>query len=138
MIVGEILVTIPENVLNLLKDPQAVKLLSTVCPGNKPHSIVAGTIAPLGDSQMMIGEVLMKKSAANLAKNPNAAFNVVKGMESYEIHCTFKEQVKSGPVYDEVKAMCEKIHLPLSSLYVFDVDSVYNESANHENGKKLA
>ena len=132
------MVTIPENVIALLKDPAATKVLSTVCPGNRPHTIVAGTIAPLGDSQMMIGEVLMKKSAANLAKNPNAAFTVVKGMEAYEIHCTFKEQVKNGPVFDAVKAMCDKLKLPLFSLYVFDVLSVYNESANHENGKKIA
>lgn len=132
------MVTIPENVIALLKDPEAKKVMSTVCPGNRPHTITAGTIAPLGDSQMMIGEVLMKKTAANLSKNPNACFNVMKGMESYEIHCTLKEQVKEGPVYEQVKAMCEKIHLPLHSLFVFDVDSVYNESANHENGKKLA
>ena len=132
------MVAIPENVLALLKDPEAKKVISTVCPGNRPHTITAGTISPLGDSQMMVGEVLMKKTAANLGSNPNASFNVMKGMESYEIHCVCKEQVKSGPVYDGMKAVCDKLKLPLASVFIFDVISVYNESANPDCGKKIA
>lgn len=132
------MVAIPENVLTLLKDPEAKKVISTVCPGNRPHTITAGTIAALGDSQMMVGEILMKKTVSNLSKNPNASFNVIKGMESYEIHCTYKEKVSSGPVYEQVKAVCAKMNLPLSSLLVFDVVSVYNQSANHDCGKKIA
>ena len=129
---------IPANVLELMKDREAVKAISTVCAGNRPHTIVAGTIAPLGESQVMIGEVLMKKTAANLAKNPNASFSIIKGLQAYEIHCTLKEQVKAGPVFDAVKAECDKMHLPLNSLYAFDVVSVYDQSAGPTCGKKLA
>ena len=132
------MVAIPENVLALLKDPEAKKVISTVCPGNRPHTITAGTIGAVGDSQMMVGEILMKRTAQNLAKNPNASFNVIKGTESYEIHCVCKEQLKSGPLFDGVKAACDKMNLPLSSVFVFDVISVYNQSASPACGTKIA
>jgi hypothetical protein len=132
------MVAIPENVMALLKDPEAKKTISTVCPGNRPHTVTAGTIGAVGDSQMMVGEILMKRTAQNLAKNPNASFAVFKGTEAYEIHCVCKEQVKSGPLYDGVKAVCDKMNLPLSSVFVFDVISVYNQSASMEAGKKIA
>ncbi|MCQ2078735.1 MAG: hypothetical protein MJZ38_01570 [archaeon] len=132
------MVAIPENVMAAIKDQASVKSLTTICAGNRPHSIVAGTIMALGPETMVIGEVLMKRTSNNLKQNPKAAFLITKGMESYEIQVTAKDRLTSGAIVDQMNAILEPMHMHAGAVWTFDVVSVYDESAGPNAGKKLA
>lgn len=132
------MVAIPEKVMDLLADKASVKSLITICAGNRPHAIVAGTIMPLGSETMVIGEVLMKRSSNNLKQNPKAAFLVTKGTESYEIQVTAKDRMTSGAIVDKMNAVLEPMHMHAGAVWTFDVVSVYDESAGPNAGQKLA
>lgn len=129
---------IPENVRKLIADPAAVKVLVTSSAEGRPHAIVAGTILSPTPDTMAVGVVLMHRAAKNLAANPKAAFLITKGMESYEINVRFEGDLTSGPLYDGVKAECDKLKLPLSAVKTFKVCCVCNESAGPDAGKKIA
>ena len=129
---------IPEKVLNLLQDPEAVKVLVTCSAGGRPQAIVDGTIISPTPESLAVGEILMKKSAKNLKANKKCSFVVVKGTESYEINCRYVEDQKSGPLFDAMKAKCDAMKLPLSAVKVFTVCCVCDESAGPNAGKKIA
>ena len=129
---------IPQNVLNLLQDPAAVKLLVSCSAGGRPHAIVAGTIISPAPDKMAVGEVLMKKSVKNLKANKKCSFVVVKGTEAYEINCRFVEDQTSGPLFDGMKAKCDAMNLPLSAVKVFTVCCVCDQGASPNAGKKIA
>ncbi len=132
------MVAIPENVLEVMKDPACVKSLTTICAGNRPHSIVAGTIMAPAPDMMVIGEVLMKRTAANLKANPKAAFLVTRGKDSFEIQVVVKDRIASGAIVDQMNAMLSKAGLHAGAVWTFDVVSVWDESAGPNAGKKIA
>ncbi len=132
------MVAIPENVLEVMKDPACVKSLTTICAGNRPHSIVAGTIMAPAPDMMVIGEVLMKRTASNLKQNPKAAFLVTCGKQSYEIQVVVKDRIASGAIVDQMNAMLSKAGLHANAVWTFDVVSVWDESAGPNAGKKIA
>ncbi|MBR4226568.1 MAG: pyridoxamine 5'-phosphate oxidase family protein [Candidatus Methanomethylophilaceae archaeon] len=133
------MVAIPANVKALFSDKEACKVIATACSNGKPHVIPAGTIGVADDSTMMICQIFLDVTAKNLEKNPKAAFGVVKGMESYTVNTELKAKVTEGPLFDQMsKAIQEALHLPVKSVMLFDVKSVYNQSASMEAGKKIA
>ena len=132
------MVAIPEKVLNLLGDKDAVKILVTAGKGGRPHAIVCGTIISPAPDMMAVGEVLMHRASKNLDNNAKSSFLVVKGMESYEINCCFKERQTAGPLYDAMKAQCDAMKLPLAAVRVFQVCCVCDEGAGPNAGKKIA
>ncbi len=133
------MVAIPANVKALFGDKDACKIISTACSNGKPHAITAGTIGVADDNTMMVCQIFMNVTVQNLDKNPKAAFTVVKGMESYVVNTELKAKVTEGPLFDQMyKAVQDMIHLPIKSVLLFDVKSVYNESASPEAGKKIA
>lgn len=94
-------------------------------------------MAPAPD-MMIIGEVLMKRTANNLKQNPKAAFLVTKGNQSYEIQVTVKDRISSGAIVDQMNAILEGMHLHANAVWTFDVVAVYDESAGPTAGTKLA
>jgi len=130
--------TIPKNVMDLLAAPDAVKVVATASAEGKPHVIVAGTIGALDEKTMMVGKVLTKTSSDNIKATKKAAFLVTKGMESYSINARLKDTQSSGPVLDAINKKLEAMHLVVSELYLFDVCSVYNQSAGPDAGEKVA
>ncbi len=132
------MVSIPANVLEIMKDPACVKSLTTICAGNRPHSIVAGTIMAPSPDMMVIGEVLMRRTSANLKQNPKAAFLVTRGKDSFEIQVVAKERIESGAIVDQMNAMLSGAGLHANAVWTFDVVSVWDESAGPKAGTKLA
>ena len=132
------MVAIPANILEVMKAPACVKSLTTVCAGNRPHTIVAGTIMAPSPDMMVIGEVLMKRTSANLKQNPKAAFLITRGKESYEIQVTVKDRITSGAIVDQMNAILSGAGLHANAVWTFDVVSVWDESAGPNAGKKIA
>lgn len=124
--------------MEIIKDPAAVKSLTTICAGNRPHCIVAGTIMAPTDDMMIIGEILMKRSANNLKQNPKAAFLVTKGPVSYEIQVTVKDRIASGAILDQMNAILKDKGLQANAVWTFDIVSVFDQSPGPNAGKKIA
>ncbi len=129
--------SIPENVLNLLNDSQATKVFTSVNSEGKPHSIVVGSsMAPTGDV-VCCGEVMMKKTAANLAATKTAAVLVVKGLESYLLEVDVMDRQTEGQLFDTVKADLAKVGLPTHAVWTFKPTAIYNQSANEQSGTQI-
>lgn len=129
--------SIPQNVLNLLNDQEATKILTSVGNDGKPHSIVVGSgMSPNGEI-VCCGEVMMKKTSANLANNKSVAVLVVKGMESYLVEAEVIEKQTEGEMFESVKAELAKIGLPMSGLWLFKPTAIFNQGANAESGSQI-
>lgn len=132
------MVAIPEIVLEKMKAETTVKAIVTSDENGQPHAIVCGTIMAPAADKIVVGEVLMKKTAANLKANPKAAIMVAAGMEAYEIQVANPVRIDSGEALDGMNKALEAIHLHANALWMFDVVAVTNESASPEAGKQIA
>lgn len=129
---------IPNNVLDLLKEPTTTKILVTSSKDAKPHAIVAGSIiSPAADS-MVVAEVLMKVSAKNLSENPKATFLIASGKSSFGIECTAKARLDSGPELETMNKQLATMGLKAAAVWVFKVEAVFDQGASPRAGTKLA
>lgn len=130
--------SIPANVIEKMNAQGTVKVLTTADKSGQPHAIVCGTIMSPAPDKMVVGEVLMHKSAANLAENPKAAFMIAAGMEAWEIDVKNPVRIAEGPQLEEMNKQLEAIHLHANAMWVFDVEAVYDQGANPNAGKQIA
>jgi len=129
---------IPSEVLELLKAQTTTKVLVTASKDAKPHAIVAGSIGSPAADTMIVGEVLMKVSSKNLSENPKAAFLISAGKDAYEIECTAKARLESGPEIEAMNKGLAAIGLKAAAVWVFKVDAVFYQGASPKAGTKLA
>ncbi len=132
------MVDIPSNVLEKMAAQTTVKVLVTADKAGQPHAIVCGSIVSPQPDKMMVGEILMHKSAANLAENPKAAFMISAGMESWEIDVTNAIRLADGPVLDAMNQNLAAINLHANAVWMFDVAAVYDQGATPNAGNKIA
>ncbi len=133
------MVAIPKEVLDLMK-PDSVKVLATVDASGQPHAIACGSImpCPIDAGKVIVGEILMKKAAANLAATKKATMTITAGMSSYELVLKNPVRIASGPVLDQMNAGLAAIKLHANAVWAFDVDAVYNQGASPAAGTKIA
>jgi predicted pyridoxine 5'-phosphate oxidase superfamily flavin-nucleotide-binding protein len=131
------MVNIPNNVLELIRARTTTKILVTASKDAKPHAIVAGSIAAPTADTMVVGEVLMKVSSKNLSENPKAAFLISAGKDSFEIECTAAARLESGPEVDAMNKELAALGLKAAAVWVFRVDSVFEQGASPKAGTKL-
>lgn len=130
--------SIPSNVIEKMNAEGTVKVLVTADKAGQPHAIVCGTIMSPAPDKMVVGEVLMKKSKANLQENPKAAFMISAGMEAWEIDVKNPVRIDGGADLDKMNEALAPIHLHVNALWIFDVDAVYDQGANPKAGTKIA
>ena len=126
-----------ENVSNLFKDQESVKVISTVSKDGEIHSIVAGSIMVLDDNTMAVAEVFMNTTSANLAVNDKLSLLACKGMESYLVNATVQKRHVDGPLFDNFSQQFAKMNMKIKGVWTFDVDKIYDESAGPNGGKQL-
>lgn len=129
---------IPANVLEKMAEQTTTKVLVTASESGRPHAIVCGSIIAPAADKIVVGEVLMKRAAANLKANAKAAVLVCAGMESYEIALSNPQRIAEGPMLDQMNENLAKVKLKANALWMFDVCAVYNEGANPAAGTKIA
>lgn len=129
---------IPKEVLDLMASEGSTKILVTSDKSGRPHAIVAGTIMSPSPDKMVIGEVLMKKSAKNMQENNKVAFLISAGLKAYEIEARVKVRLDSGPELDGMNEVLANMHLHANAMWVFDVCGVYDQGASPAAGTKLA
>ena len=128
---------IPEKVLNLLNDPSASKVLTTISVEGIPHSIVVGSIMAPNDETICAAEVLMKRTAENLKTNKNIAVLTVKGKESYLVNAMVTERQTEGDLFNKVSDQMKKAGMPMSALWIFNPTAVYDQSAGPTAGTQI-
>ena len=138
IIQGEKMVAIPKDVVDIMTAQGAVKTLVTVSAAGQPHAIVAGSIFPTPDGKVIVGEVLMKRSKANLEANGKAAMLITAGPKSFELVLANPARLDSGPVFDNMKAKLAEMKLPCFGVWAFDVCEVWDEGAGPNAGTKIA
>jgi len=129
---------IPNNVLDALKAQSTTKILVTASKDATPHAIVAGSIVSPAADTMIVGEILMKVSANNLKGNPKAAFLISAGKDAFEIECTAKARLDSGPELETMNKQLAAMGLKAAAVWVFRVDAVFDQGATPNAGTKLA
>ena len=127
----------PENVMKLLNDKEASKVLTTVDSNGIPHSIVVGSMMAPAEDMLCAAEVLMKKTAENLKTNKNIAILAVKGMESYSVNGTVIQRQVSGDLFETVAEELKKVGLPTQAVWTFKPTAIFNQSAGPDAGKKI-
>lgn len=132
------MVSIPKKVMDFIADKGTTKMVVSSDGSNQPHAIVAGSIMAVDDRTMAVGEILMKRTKANLSVNKKASFLVVKGTEAYSIDVTVLERQTSGPGLEEMNKALKQMKLQASALWVFQVTAVYDASASPSAGTRLA
>lgn len=127
----------PENVMNLLNDKEASKVLTTVDLNGIPHSIVVGSIMAPTEDMLCAAEVLMKKTAKNLETNKNIAVLTVKGTESYLVNATVVKRQISGDLFDTVAEELKKVGLPTQAVWTFEPTAIFDQSAGPNAGTQI-
>lgn len=132
------MVNIPKEVLDVMADPATAKLLITANKKGVPHAIVAGSIGSPTPDKMIVGEVMMKKSSANLKENAVAEFVVVNGPKAYSIQVKAIARMEAGPEVDMMNQRLATMKLKAAAVWAFEVLSVHDQSAAPTAGTKLA
>jgi len=132
------MVNIPDNVIAAFNDPKAVKVLTSVSASGKPHSIVCGSIRVAAPNMLIVAEILMKSTSANLKKNDKAAILVLVDKTSYLVDVKVKERVTEGPMFEGMNKALAAMKLKASAVWVFSPVKVTDQSAGPSAGKKIA
>lgn len=130
--------TIPAAVMDLLKRPDTTKILVTACSCGQPHAIVCGSIIPIDENTVGVGQVLMQKTVSNMKDNPKISIEVIDGKSAYELRGEVLGAQTEGPGLDNLNAVLGKMGLKASALWTFSIKEVYDESAGPNAGKKIA
>jgi predicted pyridoxine 5'-phosphate oxidase superfamily flavin-nucleotide-binding protein len=133
----EVNMKIPEKVLNLLNDKDALKVLTTISADGIPHSIAVGSVMAPDAETICAAEIFMKATAENLKANKNIAVLVVKGAESYLVNATVAERKTEGDLFHKVSEQMKKANLPMQALWVFQPTAIYDQSAGPTAGTQI-
>jgi uncharacterized protein len=129
--------TMPSEVINLLNDQEATKVLTSVSSEGIPHSIVVGSTMAPEPNLICAAEILMQTTSANLKENANITVLAVKGKESYQVVATVKAHQQEGPLFEKVKAELEKMGMPCRGVWLFEPVEAFDQSAGPNAGKKI-
>ena len=136
------MVALPQNVMALLNDRAASKILGTRTAKNDVHIINVGGAGAVDPETIFIGEIFMKASSENLTlakkEKTRASLLVSRGPESYEVRCSVKDHVTSGPMFDQMKTTFAQMKFDLKGLWLLKPEEIWNESPTWDAGRKIA
>jgi hypothetical protein len=135
------MVEIPKEVLELLNNDNATKVLATKTPEGDVHAIVVGSVSAPNPRTIVFGTLVMKKTSKNLRmmmkKNELAAVLVARQTVSYEIRCKIKKQSKKGKELDRMNELLEPMGLRMTSVWYLEPVEVWDQSASYQAGTKV-
>lgn len=131
------MVEMPEPVIRMIKHPDTKKVMATVSPDGEPHMIVCGSLMVTEPDTIIVGEVFMYRTVENLRNNPNVEFMVWQGRDAYSIKAVAKSRLDTGPVFDKMSQMLEKMNMTAVAVWVFEATEVWDESVSKNAGTKV-
>jgi len=135
------MVALPKDVMELLNDRSASKILGTRASNGDVHLINVGGSGAIDPETIFVGEIFMKASGENLKlaqkEGTRASLLVSKGMQSYEVRCRVKDHVTSGPMFDQMKQQFAQMKFDLKGVWLLTPDCVWNESPTWDGGRRM-
>lgn len=113
-------------------------VLATADQNGIPNAVPVNFVEILNDTQIMLVDILMKKTTANLEVNPNAAVTVWHEHDGYQIKGKARIET-SGANFEKGVAQVkkEKPFLNPKGVVIVDIDEIYVTTPGPDNGKKL-
>ena len=131
------MVTVPEPIIKMIKQPDTHKVLTTVSPDGKPHAIVCASLWMKGDDTVVVGEVYMHRTSEYLKNNPNVEFLVWLGKNAYSIKAVAQERQTEGEIFDKMSAYLERFNFDTVAVWLFKVTEIWDESASRTAGEQV-
>jgi len=136
------MVNLPENVMKVINDRKASKVLATKSLDGVVHAIHLGSIVAPSPNMIAFGAIFMNRTVKNLEemkkKNDLASVLVISGMESYQIKGRIKSYETSGPIFERMNEEIKKLGLTVKGVWILEPVEIWNQSASYEAGKKIA
>ena len=130
-----------KEVMDMLKDPAASKVLATCDKAGTLNVVPKGTLTALDEETIAFGDIMGGKTNENLKATGKAAVAVFKMQlppAGYQVKGTFQGFQNSGPLFENfAKKVKEQIKLDIKAVGVIKVDEVYS-AAPPNPGAKLA
>lgn len=124
-------------IMDMLKRPETTKILSTVTPDGKPHSIVCGSLLVSNPSTVIVGQVYMYKTVENLEVNKNVEFLVCHGAQAYSIQAVLKDVYETGPEMERMEVLLSKMNMKPVAVWEFSVVSAHDEGITEKSGSRI-
>ncbi|NTW84273.1 MAG: pyridoxamine 5'-phosphate oxidase family protein [Chlorobiaceae bacterium] len=127
---------LPEELIELINDPAAVKLVGTVDAEGTPHLVVKGTLTTLDGEHIVFAEGYEgTKSNKNLVRSiwfdGKVSINVTKGISSYQIKGRPYKYLITGSVFRTLLDRAREKRGPeadIAGVWVIVPEEVRNES----------
>jgi len=126
----------PQEVMNLLNDREAVKVLATIGADGTPNVAPKGSLIAVDAETVAFADIMGGKTRANLDANKKAAVAVIKERTGYQVKGTLKGFQTSGPVFDNFVQMFKPMRMTPKAVGMIAVDEVYSVSPGNA-GEKL-
>lgn len=128
--------------MEILADPNAVKIVATKAEDGSAHAIRVGSMIAMDNKTVYVGALLMKRTSKNLEamRQSGALVSLLvnKEMKAFEIKAKVKDYLTSGPVFDGMNAKVKPMGLVARGVWAFEPIEVWNQSATYEAGTKIA
>ncbi len=113
-------------------------VLATADKDGIPNAVPINFVEILNDKQIMLVDILMNKSIANLQANPNVAIAVWHEHDGYQIKGQATIET-SGPNFESGVAQVkkEKPFLDPKGVVIVDISQIYVTTPGPDNGKQL-
>lgn len=139
---------LPEELVKLLKDFEAVKAVSTLNADGSPHTVIKGSLTTLDEENIYFNEGLdTYRNNKNLVRsiwfNKPIAINVTKGPVSYQIKGKPHKCLITGPIFKQFLLKARERRGPdadIAAVWVIIPEEIRNESPaarrNEEEAKR--
>jgi len=131
----------PKEAFDLVKDPQASKVIATCDAAGTLNVVPKGTLTAIDEETIIFADVMGDKTNANLNATSKAAVAVFKVQFpplGYQMKGTFQGFQTSGDLFDNVAKQIKAVmKTDIKSVGVIKVDEVYS-AAPPNPGAKLA
>lgn len=135
------MVEIPKEVLKLLNNSKATKVVATKTPKGDVHAIIVGSVSAPDPKTIIFGTLVMKRSSENLhwmkEHGELAAVLVVHKISSFEIRCRIREQATEGKELEEMNEKLKPMGLRMTSVWYLEPVEIWNQSASYHAGTRL-
>lgn len=122
-----------KEMMLLLNDTEAVRILTTVSENGIPHSIAVNTAMAPESNLISIADIRMKTTAQNLKKNTMVSILTVKEYKSHLVKALVKDFQTEGILFDAIKDEAKKKGLPCRGLWLFEPVEVIDQSLEMTN-----
>ncbi len=126
----------PQEVMNLLNDREAVKVLATIGADGTPNVAPKGSSIAVDAETVAFADIMGGKTRANLDANKKAAVAVIKERTGYQVKGTLKGFQTSGPIFDKFVQMFKPMGMTPKAVGMIAVYEVYSVSPGNA-GEKL-